>query len=347
MKREFAEAMRDEILAEVGRTNLVQGAELHSLAKQQPSDQLAVGFSRAAGKKMDYRIELRVQRQSGKAFEIAKKYRDEYQQEVHLQVVPQVDLLPNLDELRKPDPSAKLPNNHRALRIGLSVSRLDMDAGTLGAFVQVKGEDGEFVLSCNHVLAKLNSGTKGDDIYHPGKPDQKPLGLKFRVAKLDEFIDLALDDLNQSDAALARISPDVDHDGTVIPAGLPNANKALKVFSGDPLNDIRRGQEVCKIGRTTGRTSGKVTGVGLGPLPIRTSKGKMLFGDIIEVVGDNDLPFSKAGDSGSLVFLSDAFEAIGLVFAGGPVIREDGTTANVTYVCQLAGILGYFEAKLV
>jgi hypothetical protein len=102
------------------------------------------------------------------------------------------------------------------------------------------------------------------------------------------------------------------------------------------------------FGRTSGFSKGKVTAVGLGPQAIVAPLplGKLLFGDVIEVVGDEDGPFSRPGDSGSLVFLGDTFEAIGLVFAGGSVSR-DGKKVNVSYVCLLSKILDYFDAKLV
>ncbi len=285
---------------------------------------------------------------------MAERYRDQYKGQVHFQVVRKVELLPYLQStISKPDPLAKLPKGvkdaRRELRIGLSVSRLDTEAGTIGAFVRVKGgSENHYLLSCNHVLAKMNKGVKGDDIYHPGKPDQKPLGYRFRVATLDECIDLTPDDVNLHDGAIAKLNSDVDHSGTVIPPGLPNAGKQLTAFAGDPIDDIRDNHPVRMIGRTSGLSTGKVSAVGLGPLPVHAPAplGKVLFSEIIEVVGDDGRPFSLAGDSGSLVYLADTFEAIGLVFAGGPVIR-DGATVDVSYVCLLDGILDYFEAKLV
>lgn len=283
---------------------------------------------------------------------MAEKYRDQYKGQVHFQVVPKVELLPYLHAISKPDPMSKLPPTpngaRRQLQLGLSVSRLDSQAGTIGAFVRVKGgSDDHYLLSCNHVLAKLNKGEKKDDIYHPGKPDQNPLGHKFRVATLDDWIDLAPDDINLHDAAIAKLNSDVDHSGTVIPGGLPNEGKQLTAFAGDPIEDIRDNRSVRMIGRTSGLSTGKVSGVAIGPQAVVTpTLGKVFFSEIIEVIGDNGRPFSRAGDSGSLVYLADTFEAIGLVFAGGPVIR-DGAKVDVTYICLLDGILDYFKAKLV
>lgn len=345
MDRKSAESLKEELLAEVGRSPSQKGPQLHSMAKQPPTDQMAIGFSRPS--KTNYTVEIRVQRPDGSAYEAAEEYRLKHNSsEVNIQVVPQVQLLPYVADFKKAAPTARLPAHPaRQLQLGLSVSRGDTDAGTLGAFLRVKGEDDYFLLSCNHVLAKLNNGSKGDHTYHPGRPDQSPLGNKHRIARLESWNDLATDTLNQFDAAIARINSDVENAGNQIPVNIPNAGTKIKAFAGDPIDDIRLNHPVRLVGRTSGDSWGKVTAVGVGPQAVFAAPlGKILFGDIIEVVGD-DGPFSRPGDSGSLVFLADTFEAIGLLFGGGRIEKDD-KKVDVSYVCLLSGILDFFEAKL-
>lgn len=72
----------------------------------------------------------------------------------------------------------------------------------------------------------------------------------------------------------------------------------------------------------------------------------MTFSDVIRVEGKPSHPFSCGGDSGSLAFLANSYEGIGLVFAGG-LIQRDGVSVPVSYICPLAGILNFFKSTLV
>jgi hypothetical protein len=102
---------------------------------------------------------------------------------------------------------------------------------------------------------------------------------------------------------------------------------------------LKKSTQVCKIGRTTGFTVGRIGAVGLDNVPVHTSIGPMIFNDVIEVDWESGRkPFSKPGDSGSMVFTKDGFWAVGLHFAGGQKkIRKK--TVGVSYSCNMASLL--------
>src|SRR5713101_5350751 len=87
---------------------------------------------------------------------------------------------------------------------GDSVGHQNGDTGTLGCLVERDSGDW-LVLSCNHVLAALNRGRRGQDqIWQPGMKDGG--SSADRIGVLDDFKDLALNSstTNTIDAALCR-----------------------------------------------------------------------------------------------------------------------------------------------
>jgi hypothetical protein len=93
---------------------------------------------------------------------------------------------------------------------------------------------------------------------------------------------------------------------------------------------------VRKYGRTSRSTTGRVTAVNATIL-VDYSSGTTQFVQQIIITGDNNSPFSMAGDSGSLVVAASGANArrpVGLVFAGagnlsaanpiGPILSRFG-----------------------
>jgi hypothetical protein len=235
------------------------------------------------------------------------------------------------------------------VRPGVSIGHVRTTAGTLGAIVQRTGE--RFLLSNNHVLALLNQAQVGDPILQPGPGDGGTLNqtvgelVGFEPIR---FIDegsaqvVVIDDApaspepkgcaalvsqlfgrkpgpsststprtttvnvipeNRVDAAIAR-----PYNGTAIDARILD-------FGTAPLGiaEPRLGMAVFKSGRTSGFTEGFITQVDV-TVDVEYSSRKARYVNQMMIT-----PFSKRGDSGSLVLNGDR-RAVGLIFAGSDLI---------------------------
>lgn len=218
----------------------------------------------------------------------------------------------------------------RPAQPGISIGHYDITAGTFGLLVARGGAP--FILSNNHVLADSNAGKIGDAILQPGPAD----GGKAadRIAALAEFEPIDFGDnpsqcgiadtvagvlnvlarvtgsshrlqpirqtagVNLMDAALAQPdAPDL-----VVPAildvGLPAGADVCQL-----------GQEVQKMGRTTGLTQGYVTQVNV-TVNVSYNGRTARFTD--QMIASE---MSSPGDSGSTILDMDR-KAVGLLFAG-------------------------------
>lgn len=234
---------------------------------------------------------------------------------------------------------------------GVSVGHKDITAGTLGCLVTKDGE--QFVLSNNHVLAKMNKAKKGDKILQPGAADGGSVPGDV-IAALEDFIPVVFllpecpfaamiakslnalcklvgsgysysamrlqQAVNLVDAAIAwPVKPD-----TVIPEviGIPTPTGHREVELGDP---------VVKSGRTTEVTRGTVTQVDATLL--------IMYGDNLAMFAEqivSSCPCSP-GDSGSIVLADDGSgNAVGLLFAG----TQDGKTMIFCQIGHVLDLLG-------
>jgi hypothetical protein len=196
------------------------------------------------------------------------------------------------------------------LQPGNSIGHFNITAGTFGAVV-TDGKD-YFILSNSHVLADSGRGKKGDVILYPGKYDggKNPAD---KIGVLQNFIPFKTgsDFVNEVDCAIASIDPEK------IPFLLSQI-KGLSVPKG--IVNPRRGMQVVKVGRTSGKTVGEIRDVNF-----RTT---INYGTGIGTVGFLDqiycTRYTKGGDSGSLVLESSSNKAVGLHFAGS----DDGSIFN-------------------
>jgi hypothetical protein len=185
--------------------------------------------------------------------------------------------------------------------------------GTLGALVE-DDSGNQYILSNNHVLARTNVATIGEDIIQPGLIDQSPTCFKDTadiVADLSAFIPILFKTKgtmppNAVDAAIAQVRVGkVDPTGFVMDIGPLSSDTVAPSL----------GMAVKKSGRTTGVTNGNITAVSA-TIDVSLGSGKTArFVDQI-VVGPGN--FIAAGDSGSLM-VEDVVanpRAVGLLFAG-------------------------------
>jgi|GEM_PF-2624231 len=349
MKLESVLALKQQVLAEIDEKFGVNSntPEAEQLLNQRPGKRVAVGYSQIA--KNNFRLELRVQRHDQWAHTYAESVVADAKGEANIEVIPVIEIPSGKDTKEANRCSPILDRDTEALQLGLSIGPKDSGIGSLGAIISRR--DGDYVLSCNHVMVRKNGALithgneRGDSIYHPGREPNYRLDATREIGCLTNYIPLSKDEENDLDCAIAKLDSGWNYDIMRIPSGLqyPNEGRSISVMS-NPDEHLRRDMTVGKIGRTTCYTQGLVRAVDIDRLTVNMpGVGKLLFRNVFEIrSATKEKPFSLPGDSGSLVFSEDGFEAIGLVFAGG--YRDDGF--KLTYVCKLQPILEWAHAKL-
>jgi hypothetical protein len=221
----------------------------------------------------------------------------------------------------------------RPLRPGVSIAPHAVTAGTLGGFVTTGGEPGVHALSNYHVLVGSPSVRVGEAVLQPGAADGGRMS-EDEVGGLSAFVPLEPGGASAVDAALVRLTdPDVD---PTYPIGrLTGTVAALG------------GESVEKIGRTTGVTRGRVSAIELDGIVVGYGPelGELTFDNQIEVEPTGAGPFSRGGDSGSVVYRTEDGRALGLLFAGSETGGENGS--GLTYLNPMDEVLSALGATLV
>ena len=114
----------------------------------------------------------------------------------------------------------------------------------------------------------------------------------------------------------------------------------LAGLAGTPL-DI--GDNVSKVGRTTGLTHGRVTAIELDNVIIGYDIGNLRFDGQIEIEGAGESAFSQGGDSGSLIVNAER-KAVALLFAGGDQGGSNGR--GLTYGNPIEKVFDSLEVDL-
>jgi hypothetical protein len=229
---------------------------------------------------------------------------------------------------------------HRPICAGLQLQNFDCDlregllaceqieVGSLGMLLEHGNH--ALLLSNNHVLAGQNRGQLGDRISQPGGGS---LGEDEVVARLERFVELRPSPVgahprwgnvvwNRVDAAIAQVSRGVDWQPGFLPHHrLPRLRR--------PVNPVI-GDEVFKVGRTTGLRRGRIVSVSDRVGPVGYALGECWFRDSFVVESVDGRPFSEGGDSGAVIVRGDG-EIVGLIYAGNGV---------QTYGCPINDVLG-------
>lgn len=186
---------------------------------------------------------------------------------------------------------------------GASISdEFHIAAGTLGGLVYDRAENTPMLLSNWHVLVTEWWARPGQRILQPGRYDGGIVSEDV-VARLErDAMAVGLD------AAVAKLTGD---------RRLTNIQIGLWPVEG--VGRPQLGMRVVKSGRSSGRTAGRITGIG-GVAKIDYGQRLTLTRLIVDVVTiERDPPsleVSRAGDSGSLWLNPETHEALGLHFAG-------------------------------
>jgi hypothetical protein len=218
----------------------------------------------------------------------------------------------------------------RPLRGGSSISATGVrraGTGTLGVCGTVN-DGNTYVLSCNHVIAGANTFPIGTNIIQPGLGDGGTAPADD-IAALSNFVPIdfgtttintpfgtfTILNPNRVDAALARMANAYNTGNREIHwIGYPRPLDSGTWSFFFKLALI--GRRVCKMGRTTEFTLGRITSpffdttVG----PYVTGQNARFIGQI-RIQGDGGRPFALPGDSGSLVVGYPDGDPIGLLFS--------------------------------
>ena len=217
----------------------------------------------------------------------------------------------------------------------------DCCGGTLGSLVQ-SSTGSQYLLSCNHVLARSDQATVGETIVQPGLIDANCApydqgGTETPVGALSGFV--KLDGSGNVDAAIAQVNPGaVNSSGSILELGAPQANGTLGAAPPGVSSTGGKGEAgtlnmtVAKSGRTTGFTCAAISAVDLDvQVAYYTNCAETdpyitkTFSNQIGIEGNQ---FSDAGDSGSLVVDTADAEPVGLFFAGG-VDQTSGVSEGI------------------
>ncbi len=229
----------------------------------------------------------------------------------------------------------------------------DCCGGTLGSLIQ-NSSGTQYLLSCNHVLARSDQASLGEEIVQPGLIDKNCVpyndgGGETPVGTLSGFVKLDSSTSNV-DAAIAQVeSGMVSPSGEILELGLAQPNGMLAAAPPGISSTGGKGETgtvnmtVAKSGRTTGLTCAAISSVSqtievsyytncaeTDPYYTKT------YQDQIVITGDQ---FSDAGDSGSLVVDASDAEPVGLFFAGG--LNQDNVAVGIANpVSQVLSELG-------
>ena len=293
LKAELAtEVIRPRILAE----SAVLGPRARSLDRFHGVERtVALGVAKGKGRR-DYTLAVRVQNKGLEDADLIKELETRSAGEVDYRYIGRV--VP----LQAPP---WYQQRQRPLLIGASVAHHRVTAGTIGAFVVHQPTERPVILSNNHVLANEGNAAIGDPVLQPGPFDngQAP----DRIGELLAFVPMAARN-NLVDAAIASIDEGLDFDRRDM--------RGLGTLEGVRAGPLEPGDEVAKVGRTTGVTHGRVTAVELDDVVVGYDGGALSFDGQIEIEGAGSDAFSAGGDSGSLI-VDGQSHACALLFAGG------------------------------
>jgi hypothetical protein len=202
-------------------------------------------------------------------------------------------------------------------------------SGTLGALVTSGGT--QYVLSNNHVLARGDQATAGEDVSQPGLIDNN-CQISTVVADFTGAAPLG----SNVDAAVAQLrSGTMDSTGFIEDIGTPSST----------IVNPSVGLSVAKSGRTTGFTTGTIASINTS-VNVQYQKscgsGKKFTVAYTNQVVINSSTFSAGGDSGSLIVTNNAsHNPVALLFAGsssttignpiGEVLTKLGTALGRTF----------------
>lgn len=292
---------------------------MNDLSGSQPRFALGVAMPTAT---TGYRVAVRTPTNDDLRPRALELLRLETAGELDVRVVGEIDAL-----------GAHALSTTRGVAIGASVAHHLCGAGTLGFFARRVSDGVVGLVSNNHVIAAGDRGQEGDPILHPAPADHGRCPDHV-VAYLSADYPRLTDGDAIVDCAFARLADGKAHDVSSLDAG-----RRIGDVSAPPEAE----PDVCKIGRTTGLTFGRITAFDLNP-EVNYSCGSVRFHHQIEIDSTSDDPFSRPGDSGSLVFTRSLLP-VALVFAGSASGGQ--RNAGLTYANPIEAVIAALGVTLI
>lgn len=254
----------------------------------------------------------------------------------------------------------KLCGSDECIGSGSQVASQDT-FGTLGAIVKRRTGNKQIgFLTNRHVAVDLDYPNQ--KMYHPLPPNLGPGVYLGAVERATSFI---TDDVWYGIYAGTNPETFVRADGAFIPfahdfdistvtttvRGVGDIGDVKVIDLQSPLNSLI-GRQVCKIGRSSGHTTGTVVAYAL---EYNDEKGISFFTDLL-VVGENRQTFDLEGDSGSLIILTGQDNEkpcpIGIIWGGTAnrgrlKLRCDHGPENWTSGVDLGRLLDRLELDLI
>jgi hypothetical protein len=218
--------------------------------------------------------------------------------------------------------------------------------GTLGAFARSRTDDAMGFLTNQHVGIEPEQ-----KIYHP-VPWGMHMGTTERVIEYVEdqewygpYVDEP-ETLVRVDCAFVKLEPSFnDINPQMMWVGELGPVKKISL---DDMSII--GKRVLRVGRTTGLRRGTIVAFVYlwGYEKIGEEGYHPAYTDLL-IVGDNNIPFSTHGDSGSLIVLdNEELNPVGLLWGGWQEkLRTGYAQENWTYGISLSRVLDSLEIDLV
>jgi hypothetical protein len=180
-------------------------------------------------------------------------------------------------------------------------------SGTFGCLVEDPMGD-PYLVSCNHVIAGLNSRKRGIDlVWQPSSSDGG--GPRSQIGVLHDFAPIVFGGTTPNSIDAALVKPDDARDAS---SGI----RSLGPVNGT-LSPIPYRLKVHKMGWKTNLTDGTFL-YRTNFIHKYATAGDALFENQLGIVGSRQA-FSDDGDSGAMV-LTDTGEAVGLLFVDAPDI---------------------------
>jgi hypothetical protein len=163
----------------------------------------------------------------------------------------------------------------------------------------------QYILSNNHILARVDKAATGEDISQPGLVDSN-----CRASTIVADFSIASPLGSNVDAAIAQLrAGTMDATGFIEDIGVPNQAVVTPTVR----------LSVAKSGRTTGFTTGTIASVNTSvnvQYQRSCGQGKKFVLLYTNQVVINSSTFSAGGDSGSLIVSNSGHNPVALLFAG-------------------------------
>lgn len=298
---------------------------------------IAIGIARDTH---EFKLAIRIQRRALLQSTVLEKIIEKAKGEVDIKLIGNVRKRIPISRRRPARAMAVQAWNRGDLRpmlIGGSIGHPGVTAGTIGAFVR----DGKEVciLSNNHVLANENMAQAGDVILQRARSDGGRSPAQ-NSGTLKRWIPLVVRPArNFVDAAIAAVDAAAIYPTLLRGGGSDASDQHLR-----GLAAVQGAESVFKLGRTTGKTQGRVTAIELDDVVVGYGIGRLRFNNIIEIESLGPATFCQGGDSGSLI-VNEHMEGVALLFAGSDLGGHNGL--GVTYANPLVDVLEQLKVELI